>query len=540
MLASRRAEPASGVAVAYTTPVDREATGLGFRLLCARNALLVLAAFLNLLWIGWGLPNRGDWAVDSIAPMGPLRYAKMVIAGETWWGKYPAFHYALLSVIYAPYVAFLLATGRLRIEKTEFAVDDAEGSFGVLILIARLVSAAMGVGVTLIAYAVTTRLFGPRAALFAGLIVCSSPLVIYYSHTANVDIPYVFWSGLAIWSFVKLMDSPATRHYIALGLFCGLAIATKDQAYGLFAVLPIALAWARARQGMGLIRATVGGPVLLTGTVAVATYALASNLLFDPAGWLAHFRHMAQHTAPEYRAYERSMPGTFHFAVATLTTLAASLNIPLFALCVVGTGWCLWKREGAALPLLFGLSYFVTVLMLVLYLLPRFVLPLVLLLSPYGGRALAAVWERGRRPGRLLVMGVLLYSLVYGFSLDLEFLHDARYEAERWIAANVPRSAVIGTDGRETYLPRLPASNTTISVELRDRQAWKDGIRPDFLVLSSPRYRRQRWDAPYRQTFEALHDGSLGYRVAATFTSHRFLGPRLIPGLSPDIIVLAR
>jgi 4-amino-4-deoxy-L-arabinose transferase-like glycosyltransferase len=534
-------EHTSGVMVTYPTAVGREATGFVSRLLCARNGLIVLALFLNVYGIGWGLPNRNDWAIDSVAPLGPLRYAKMLAAGEAWWSKYPAFHYAILSAAYTPYVAYLLATGRLRLEKPDgFAFDDAEGSLGMLILIARLVSVAMGVGVTLIAYGVTARLFGRRAALFAGLIVCLSPLVIYYSHTANVDIPYMFWSGLAIWSFVKLMDSPARRHYVTLGLFCGLAIATKDQAYGLFIVLPVALAWARARQGIGLIQAAIGGPVLLAGTIAVATYALASNLLFNPTGWLAHFGHMAGHTGSEYRVYERSTSGVFDLGTVTVAALAASLNVPLLVLCAAGVAWCLWKREGAALPLLFGVSYFVAVLMLVLYVLPRFVLPFVLLLAPYGGRVLCALWERGRRPGRVLVTGVLLYSLVYGFSLDLEFAHDARYQAERWMATHVPASAVIGTDGRETYLPRLPASNPTVALRLREEQALEGGSKPDVVVLSSPRYRRQRWDAPYRQNFEALHDGTLGYRVAASFSSRRFLGPRLIPGLSPDITVLAR
>jgi len=500
----------------------------------------VLALLLNLYGVGWGLPGQVDWAVDSLAPTEPLRYLKMVAGGETWWSKYPAFHYMVVAAVQAPYVAFLLATGRLRLGgDAGYTVADPDSVLGTLTLLARLVSVAMGAGLTLVTFAVTEALFHRRAAVFAALLVCLSPLAIYYSHNANVDVPYVFWSGVALWALLRVVREGRTRHWVLLGVSAALALATKDQAYGLFLVVPAILAVARLREGGGP-RALLGDRRLAACALATAaTYAVASNLAFNFSGWVTHVRYIAGAGSAPYQTFAASPAGYLGLALATLDHLAGALNVPALAACAAGVALCLARRRSAAFPLLLGLSYVVSFLGVVLYVLPRFVLPLVLLLVPYGGYALAELWRQGRRPGQVAVAALLLYSLAYGASLDLEFTHDARYEAEAWIAREIPAGSLVGTDAQPTYLPRLPASLAVVPVALDGELVWQGSRPPDFLVLSSAKYRQYRRTARGRD-LGALLGGGLGYRTVAHFSSRRFLGPRLIPGLSPDIVILAR
>jgi 4-amino-4-deoxy-L-arabinose transferase-like glycosyltransferase len=500
------------------------------------GGVLLLALCLNLYGIGWGLPNRVDWAIDSIAPTEPLRYAKMLVAGEAWSNKYPAFHYAVISAVSAPYVAFLFATDRAQIgvnADDAFAPDHAETALSGLTLTARVVSALMGAGLAAIAYAVTATLFGRRAAIFSALIVCLSPLVIYYAHNANVDVPYLFWSGLAIWALVRVMQAPRTRYYVVLGIGAALAVATKDQAYGLVLVLPVVLVWLRRRTGAAFGE-VLDRPLILGGVAAVMTYAVASNLLFNFSGWIEHLRHITGPGSVPYRVFDASPRGYVGLAVATAANVVTSLNPALFVVCLAGVAHCLWRRPLSTVPLLLGLSYFVSFLMVILFVFPRFVLPFVFLLAPYGGRVLARMWDH-QWPSRLAVGAILAYSLAYAVSLDLEFVNDARYAAENWIRGRIPAHALVGTNARQNYLPRFPESLAVVSVE-----PGRDGLgpvprKPDFLVLSDGRYRTR---AARQRDLEALVDG-LGYRQVAEFTSRWFLGPRFIPGLSPDIVILA-
>ena len=99
--------------------VDASATGKWHRLLLA--ALLLFTLFSALLCARWGLPDgvtvetSSPWAVDSIAPLGPLNeaYHKFTRDGVDD-VIYPLFHYVVLAGTLAPYIGLSLATGALQ------------------------------------------------------------------------------------------------------------------------------------------------------------------------------------------------------------------------------------------------------------------------------------------------------------------------------------------------------------------------------------------------------------------------------------------
>src|SRR5262245_36823846 len=84
-------------------------------------ALLLLTLANCLVSIRWGLPDGASpestapWAVDTIAPMGPLNeaYHRFDRSGEEA-VIYPVFHFVVLATADAPYIVACLLTGKLQ------------------------------------------------------------------------------------------------------------------------------------------------------------------------------------------------------------------------------------------------------------------------------------------------------------------------------------------------------------------------------------------------------------------------------------------
>jgi 4-amino-4-deoxy-L-arabinose transferase-like glycosyltransferase len=103
-----------------------------------------------------------------------------------------------------------------------------------------------------------------RTAVLAALFLALSPFAIQFSATAFTDPLLTFWLVAAMvasggWRVASDHPLPATRHPLLTGLFFGLAVATKYQAW-LFLPLLVGLGWRQgwrrpewARFGLGLL-----------------------------------------------------------------------------------------------------------------------------------------------------------------------------------------------------------------------------------------------------------------------------------------------
>ena len=222
----------------------------------ALAGVAALAVVLDVVGIGWGLPHpTGDWATDGLSPLGPLALAWHVLHAEKWWGKYPPFHFLLLALVQAPYVAWLRLRGEIGAIGAVYPYGLAHPllALGRLALLARLVSVAMGVATVVFTALTAAELFGLRAAVLAGLVLLSSPVTVYYAHTTNLDIPYLCWTTAGLWLAVRVVrGDAAVRTHVLLGAAAALAIATKDQAYACFALLPVPILWRRWQAGRPL------------------------------------------------------------------------------------------------------------------------------------------------------------------------------------------------------------------------------------------------------------------------------------------------
>ncbi len=111
--------------------------------------LLLLSLVLNTIGITWGLPNYADRAQDSVALMTLKGLPKGFSNG--WESRYPPMHLFTLAASYAPYLGYLMLSGQLQEPSRIFpyGLTDPLSSLTHLILIARVVSVLMGVGIVL-------------------------------------------------------------------------------------------------------------------------------------------------------------------------------------------------------------------------------------------------------------------------------------------------------------------------------------------------------------------------------------------------------
>src|SRR5262249_39059311 len=133
---------------------------------------------------------------------------------------YPTGHFKILALLYSPVLA------KKYLEGGALSASD----WIALSLLARIVSALMGALTVVIIANIACYLQSYLAGWGAGLFLASNYAFIYYSHTANVDVPYLFWFSLALYCFIRAATEVRFR-YIFCGALCSVfSIATKDNA----------------------------------------------------------------------------------------------------------------------------------------------------------------------------------------------------------------------------------------------------------------------------------------------------------------------
>ncbi len=521
--------------------------------------LLALSLGLNAYQVWWGLPVSGPlaWGTDEIAPMGPVVYVRRTFVTGGWTHKYPAFHFLLLAVLYAPVLLYVWLRGGFAYPGSEewpYGLAEPQLVLTALVVIARVVSVLMGTAVVGLVWIAGRRLFGERAAFFAAFLVAVSAPFVYYSHTSNLDVPYLFWFMLGFLCYLRLLERPRLRDGAGLGACMALAVATKDQAYGLLPFLPLVLLWTWVRQASGSTwRARVAALPWRPAGAAVlgfaAVYLLAANVVNN---WTGYLRHVAYITGPgsaPYSQFAHTPAGHAALLGRTVTLLAESLGVPAFLASVGGVAYGIMRFRRLALSLLAPLaSYYLTFLALILYVYPRFLLPCVAILALFAGQLLDVVWASTgwrRRLARPVVCAVLGYSALSGASVDWLLRNDPRYEAEAWIGRHVRPTARVEAYGPPQYLPRFPPGLGVDRRELRGYVEGKFRVRaPDYVVLTWAYYRRitadHEDDFDQEEFIAHLWDGSLGYRAVADFQADPVFGPSLIPGLGARVTIFAR
>jgi hypothetical protein len=460
--------------------------------------VLAAAAFLAGWGLDWGLPAEYGWAPDEVLPRDVAEAAAQRFSGG-WHSKYPPFHFALLALVTAP----------ARLAGGNHAAMAAS----------RLLSLAMGLATLASLFALTRRLAGDRAAVLGAAVFATSVPFVYYAKTANLDVPYVFWSSLALLAFVRFGETHRPADAAGFAVAAAAAAATKDQAFALF-VLPAFVMVAEIRRAR-LLAGAAGGVaatlhdrrfLALAGSGLLA-YLLLANVLGNPAGFAAHVRLITGPASRDFRMFPAGPAGELRLAYETLRHLAFAMGWPALVAAVAGIAMAARPPRDRRLlsTLSFPVSYALFFLAVVLYVYDRFLLPVILVLAPFAGVALDRAWRARRAGGALGAACVLGFSLVRAVSVDVLLAGDGRYEAEAWLrreAAPPLRVAAVGPLG---YLPRLEGLEWR---RLGPAAARIQAVRPDVVVVNADYAARADPGSGERAFYDGLEDGSLGYTLA--------------------------
>jgi uncharacterized integral membrane protein len=267
------------------------------------------AVILYLPGIWWGLPHATApdrilaWGSDELAPLGPIAELYSVFTRSPKINpQYPLFHYVVQAVFVVPYLLWLWLTGKLANPSVNYpyGLSDPVSALAIMTLLARAASLIMASGVVVVAYKTATILWDRRTGMIAGLLVLLMYPMFYYSRTSNVDMGALFWISLGLAIFAAcLRDSLSPMRAAWLGLFAGLAMATKDASYAVFLMVAVVLVPRHIGQQLqskaGWWEACKAPSLgFLTG---VGIYSAASGLLFHPDRYFTHVRYVTSAAA---------------------------------------------------------------------------------------------------------------------------------------------------------------------------------------------------------------------------------------------------
>jgi hypothetical protein len=505
---------------------------------------VVLAAFSVLFTIGmtWGWP--ATWAPDELDPPAILNAIGHRFS-HGWFDKYPPLHYYLLGILYLP----VLIAGHLG-----WLAVESDSVHGLLYLQARALTVAMGVatlwGVALLATRTLGRNYAWPAALCAGAFL---PFV-FYAKTVNLDVPYVFWFVLSCLFLVDAHRHARIRDCVGFAVTAAASVATKDQAYALYVLPALHLAWriGRSRQGIA---------ALASGTVAgIVVLALVYNVFFNYEGFRNHVDLVVGPASAGYRMFPGTVAGEWTLARVTLGQLLWTLGVPGTLLVLIGAIPRLRGPAAPAVPAwiwLVAVSYYVTLIAVIGYVYDRFLLPVTTVLALVAALGLVRLRESSYEshkttPGIVFAAILVTWLLWRVVSVDALLVRDSRYAAEAWLRANVPRDAWVVSVDEFGYVPRLDRfRHKQIQATIEDTRS----NNPDFVVVNTEFLARAPDQSPTRVWLDWLrqengpfetvfqHKSPLGwsaFRWQSRFTDRREDDFTNLDKANPEIVIFKR
>ena len=487
---------------------------------------------LNGVGIWCGLPQRQGWLGDEIGPATVLDGLAHRFSGG-WPNWYPLVHFYVLAVCYSP-VLFLQWLGQADVSKAPW--------HDVLYAINRAVVFVEAIGVLIAVYAAASIAAGKRAGVAAAACVSLLVLFVAYSKVGNIEIPYVFWFAISLVFYLRFIRTPTVRDAAWFALAGGLAISTKDQAYGLFLLTPFVLLSAVRRDRVlrspdePFVRSLIDKRLLAAAAALIVAVSVGNNLLFNWAGVMARldFLSTGGRMVHDFNPLDPMPERRLRLLVQSVGLLRNSWGWPLM---VVGTaGWVLGlvsrptRRWAVALTVM-ALSYYLFFINAVMYCYDRFLLPICLMQAIFAGYALDR-WlslPAGRPWRRLVVAAVFCYSLLYAATIDVLMVRDSRGVVERWLQERVAPGTVVGVSFVPRLLPPLEGFRAVEFANPEDVAA----IHPPYFVFDQDYARAVDPATPLGQVIGGLQDGRLGYERAWQYRAP--LPWPWLPGAHPEL-----
>jgi 4-amino-4-deoxy-L-arabinose transferase-like glycosyltransferase len=427
--------------------------------------LLLVAAVIYAVPLGWGTGVERDWAYDEPTP--PEILPRAFENGASWPLRYPPLQRHVLRALLA---------AALPAAEWAAAASGAE-LYDVLQRVGRAATVPFALATLGLVYALGRRLGGDRAGWLSALCWLGVAPQAFYAKTMNLDAPYVAWFALSLWFFLDFRRHGRRRDLVGYALAGAAAILTKDQAYGLYVLPTLAVVYwlfaerrARGESVRLALQGTLSDARLWSAAAALAlAFAVVYRVWNGLDELVAHVREMTGYRAMgRFQSVDNDPAGHVALAGKSVGNLVfcmgwAGAALAAAALVREAMRWRSRERtpsdRRAVELLLFPLSYYLFFLSVIRYAYDRFFLPVALVLALLVGRLLAAALTRARARGerarRLAAAGVALtlgFGVARSVAVDYLMLVDQRYEVER---ATAGEAWVVGLAGSKSQLPAV-------------------------------------------------------------------------------------
>jgi len=241
----------------------------------AAALILCLAVTLRLDGLGFGLPALLD-PDEPIFLLTALKLLRDHTLNPGWFGHPGTTTIYALAVVEAATYGAWHALGRFATQ-----ADFARAVYhdpSIVVLPARIFILACGLVTIALTARIAGRLFGPRVALLAALLLAVDPVHIRYSQIIRTDMHSTIFVLLEILAAIAIVRKGRLRDYLLAALWVGFACATKWPAAAAGAAVAGA-AIVRWYQHRGESR-TILRNLALYALAAVAALFIASPYLF--------------------------------------------------------------------------------------------------------------------------------------------------------------------------------------------------------------------------------------------------------------------
>jgi 4-amino-4-deoxy-L-arabinose transferase-like glycosyltransferase len=390
--------------------------------------------------------------------------------------------------MYSPGPMYLLLTVRKIYEAVTAhpLVLDVPRDEVTFMVMGRLLSAAFGTATILVVYGIGRRIAGPPAGLLAAALTAFGVMHLRESHFFTVDIPMTFFSALALYLVLPVLDGGITwRRDLAVGAAFAAALLSKYTAIFLAPVIGLAYILAGPMTIAGVVKRAVRACV--PGVVALGLFLAADPL---PIFYYEKFRTDIRDwvTAPLTGLWKPIW--TAQFADVTSPHLFWFTNLlwwglgPAFEIVgLAGVVWLFWKRQrAAAVAGTFAISYYVFAANTITPF-ARYAVPLVPALAVAAGVFGADLLGGPKRKLGLALNGITIgTTALWAFAyLHVFVAPDVRLTASNWVMHHVPEGAKVLIEPSQNMVPFGDYLNhTDFNRDYLLRPSEHGGVRDDY------------------------------------------------------------
>jgi len=408
------------------------------------GTILIVNLALSVTGIDWGLPYF--WHTDE-----KIDQSVHMIHDGTLDPDYfvnPHLHiYAMALVVKAAYLLNPGHTVMLSMHRIWPLFDDSNQGARIQYMAmrgSRVLSALFSLGTIVTIFAIGRRHFGERTALLAAAFLGLTMGLVNLSHFATPESLLFLFMTLCLWACDRLATTGRMRDYAIVGVFAGLALATKYTAWILAVPILVAHVY-RLRRGAWSLRSLL--ELIVCGVTGLLAFAATNPYAFIRWSdfWYWGFVFNWYTGAPT-----GTLVGIRRSYIPYFWLLVDIMGWPLFVTGLVGLVLGLvrlWRGprgpaedRAYAIHISWVLAFYAFYGMSPHHAL-RFIMPIAPSLALLAAAGVATLRARahanwGRRLAAAWAVVVIVYSAAYTIRADWMYFHDTRYLAGRWLESH--------------------------------------------------------------------------------------------------------